>query len=114
MLDRDTHLLKRQHGATTEVARAIGSHEIEVRTRVDGPWWRGRIGAEVGKIEVLDLGRGKEGVTGQSSPFERAAQSVTRAALERREIQVEDVAKDSRDRFFVSVPRNELEGVGVG
>ena len=77
-------------------------------------------GVGVGEVEVLDLGRGEEGVALVAGPLERAAQHVAGAALERGAVEVDDVAEDPGHLGLgpsvgpVPVPGQELEGLGVG
>jgi hypothetical protein len=51
VLDRDAHLLERQHGLAAKVARDVERGEIEVAAVVEG------LGALViGEVEELELG----------------------------------------------------------
>ena len=111
VLDGDAHLLEHEHRAPAQVARQVGHREVEVGARVEADRAPGGVG--VGEVEELHLGGGEEGVARGTGPLERASQGVARVALERRAVEVGDVAEDAGD-LGVVVPRQQLERLGVG
>ena len=111
VLDGDAHLLEHQHRAPAQVAREVGHGQVEVGAGVEGD--RAPLGVGVGEVEELHLGRGEEGVAGGPGPLERPAQGVAGVTLERRAVEVGDVAEDAGHLRVVVVPGQQLEGLGV-
>ena len=90
----------------------VGGGEVEVRRLVERP--RRRAGVGVGEVEELHLGRGVEAEAPLAGPVEVAAQHLAGVALERRAVDVGDVAEHP-GRGAVGVgPREQLEAVRVG
>ena len=112
VLDRDTHLLEHR-GPNAGAGRSSGRPRSG-RSRSPSRAYRAAVGIGVGEVEVLDLGRGEEGVAGGPGPLEGAAQGVPGIALERRPVEVGDVAEDPGHLGVVVVPGQQLKGLRVG
>ena len=112
VLDGDAHLLEREHAPLAEVARHVAGGQLEVRAAVEG---HGSVaGVGVGEVEVLDLRRRVEREALLPGAVERPAQDVAGAPLERRPVEVEDVAEHPGHRSVVGVPGQDLEGLRIG
>ena len=74
----------------------------------------GRLGIGVGEVEELHLGRDVEGEALLAGPVEVALEHLAGVALERRAVEVGDVAEHAGRRRLVDAPRQQLEAVGVG
>ena len=112
VLDGDAHRLERVDRALAEVGGDVGGGEVEVGRLVERLRRRARVG--VGEVEELHLGRGVEAEAPLAGPVEVAAQHLAGVALERRAVDVGDVAEHA-GRGAVGVgPREQLEAVRVG
>ena len=91
VLDRDAHRLERLDGALAQVAGDVGGGEVEVGAVVED--LQRLRGIALLEVEELHLGRHVEREAPLAGPVEVAPQHLAGVALERRAVEVDDVAE---------------------
>ena len=111
VLHRDPHRLQRPDRPLAQGAGDVGGRQVEVRAGVE----RHRTAVVArGEVEELHLRRHVVREPARPRPLEVATQHLAGVALERRAVEVEDVAEDARLRRARIGPRQHLEAVGIG
>ena len=112
VLDRDPHVLQRADGALAQLTGDVVRGEVEIPAPVD------RLGQrtldERLEVEELDVGGDVERQALLVGGLHVAAQHLARIALERRAVEVMDVAEDPRFGRLGITPGEQLERVGIG
>ena len=112
VLDRDAQRLQGPDGLLAQRAGDVVGRQVEERALVQR-LRRLPLGAG-GEVEELEVRGDVEGELAAPALVQVAAQHVAGVALERRAVQVGDVAEDPGLGRLRIAPGQELEGVGVG